>query len=554
MIPRASHHVLRSASAIAGLSVVAACYTGGPETTANGDGNGNTTSALCTKVIPGPAPLRRLTQLQYDNTIRDLLGDTSQPSQSFPPDQKQGDFTNTAVALTVSPLLAQGYQSAAEAVATRAVAKGATFFGCDPVKAGEDACAKTFVDAFGKRAYRRPLTAAESAALFALYTANRTNADFNNGVQAVIELVLQSAAFLYLPEIGSVDGKKDDAVPLTSYEMASRLSYLLWNSMPDDALFAAAATDALKTPDQIATQARRMLGDPKAHSAVEDFFAQWLHVKDLASVAKDPGVYPDFDNTMRAAMQAETLAFVDWVIWQSDARVETLLTAPVSFVNVSTAKVYGITGVTSTTPVKTDLDPKQRAGILTQPAILTSLSKPDRSSPVVRGKFIRERFLCQPVSPPPTDIIITPPKITPGVSTRDAFSQHSVDPKCSGCHKLMDPIGFGFEAFDGIGRFRTMDQGRPVDSSGSLLGSDVDGAFNGAPELAKKLAGSQEVRDCVAVEWFRYGHGRGETPDDACSLDTLKKAFTAANYDVRELIVAITQTNAFRYRPAQVKP
>ncbi len=553
MIPRVSHHVLRSASALAGLSVVAACYSGGPLTNADGTDNGTTTSSLCAKTVPGPAPLRRLTQLQYDNTVRDLLGDNTHPSQSFPPDQKQGDFTNTAVALTVSPLLAQGYESAAEVIAARAIAKGATFFGCDPVK-GEDACAKTFVAAFGKRAYRRPLTTEETQTLFdKLYTPNRMDADFNNGIQAVVEAMLQSASFLYLPEIGAVDRKKDDAVPLTSYEMASRLSYLLWSSMPDDALFAAADADALRTPEQIAAQARRMLGDPKAKSAVEDFFAQWLHVRDLGSVAKDPGVYPDFDNTMRAAMQAETLAFVDWVMWQSDARVETLLTAPVSFINASTAKVYGITGVTSATPVKTDLDPKQRAGIITQPAILTALSKPDRSSPVVRGKFIRERFLCQTISPPPTDVIITPPKITPGVSTRDAFSQHSIDPKCSGCHKLMDPIGFGFESFDGIGRFRTVDQGKPVDASGSLIGSDVDGTFIGAPELAKKLAQSQQVRDCVAVEWFRYGHGRGETPDDACSLDTLKKAFSAANYDVRELIVALTQTDAFRYRP-QVKP
>jgi hypothetical protein len=349
--------------------------------------------------------------------------------------------------------------------------------------------------------------------------------------------------------MGRTDGAKDGALPLTSYEMASRLSYLLWSSMPGDALFAAADADALRTPDAIAAQARRMLADPKAKTAVEDFFAQWLHVRDLDTVLKDPTVYPDFNSALRADMTSETLAFVDWVLWTSDGRVETLLTAPVSFINASLAKVYGVSGVTGTALQMTKLDPTQRAGILTQPSILTALAKPDRSSPVVRGKFIRERFLCQQVSPPPSNIIITPPKIQAGVSTREAFSEHDKVEPCKSCHVMMDPIGFGFEEFDGIGRFRTLDQGQPVDSSGTLLYSDVDGNFNGAPQLAKMLAQSQEVRDCVALEWFRYGNGRGETTDDACSLDTLKKAFAAANYDVRELIVALTQTDAFRFRP-----
>lgn len=543
---------MKPALALLGAACVAACYSGGPTDGASGPGP-DPTAPSCAKVSPGPAPLRRLTQTQYDNTVRDLLGDASHPAQAFPPDQRLGDFSNTAVALTVPPLLAQGYEGAAEALAARAVAK-AGFVPCDPTKIGEDACAKQLIAQLGKRAYRRPLAQDEADALFALYTTNRTGADFKNGVTAVVEAMLQSAQFLYLPELGAPDRAQDGAVPLTSYEMASRLSYLLWSSMPDDALFAAADANQLVTPEQIATQARRMLADPKAKDALHDFFAQWLKVNDVDAVTKDPTTYPEFTPAVRASMHAETLAFVDWVLWGGgDGKVETLLTAPVSFLDANTAKLYGLSGVTSTTPQKTQLDPAQRAGVLTQPSILTALSKPDRSSPVVRGKFVRERLLCQPVAPPPGDLVITPPKITPGVSTREMFSQHSKVEPCKSCHTMMDPIGFGFEAFDGIGRFRTTDQGKPVDASGTLAYSDVDGDFVGAVALAKKLAQSQEVRDCVALEWFRYSVGRGDTPDDACSLATMKSAFSAASFDIRELFVAMTQTYAFRYRP-QVKP
>jgi len=547
-----SHNVRKAAYAFAvsalAFGALGACYSGGPPDPSPDSQN---PQATCAKVSPGPAPLRRLTQTQYNNTIRDLLGDASKPADSFPPDQKLGDFTNTAVALTVPPLLASGYEQAAETLAAAAL-KNKSFLPCDPVKAGEDACAKQLIATFGKRAFRRPVAQDEADALFALYTTNRAGADFTNGATAVVEAILQSALFLYLPEFGQAASAQDGAVPLTSYEMASRLSYLFWQSMPDDALFAAADSDALKTPEQVAAQARRMLADPKAKTALHDFFAQWLRVRDLEGSTKDPMTYPDFTPQMRASMEAETLAFVDWVLWEGGGKVETLLTAPLSFVDANTAKLYGLTS-TSNVPVKTQLDPTQRAGILTQPSIMAALGKPDRSSPVVRGKFVRERFLCQPVSPPPQNIVITPPKITPGVSTREMFSEHSKVEPCKSCHVLMDPIGFGFEEFDGIGRFRTVDQGQKVDATGTLAYSDVDGDFNGAVELAKKLAQSQEVRDCVALEWFRYASGRGDTDQDACSLSTMKSAFKDAQFDIRELLVAITQTYAFRYRP-QVTP
>jgi hypothetical protein len=557
---------------IAGCGVVLAACVGSigdggdlpgalPGAAPGGSGLGGTsqTQVLCTTPSPGAAPLRRLTQAEYNNTVRDLLGDSSNPAAAFPPDQKVGAFSNTAISLTVSPLLAQGYETAAEQLASRAIGNLAALSSCDTATIGEDACATQFIATFGKRAFRRVLTQDETTGLLALYQANKAGADYNNGIQAVIEAILQSAPFLYRAEFGDAARAlagppgSGGVVPLTSYEIASRLSYFLWGSMPDDALFAAADRNQLLTADQIAAQATRMLADPKAHPAVDEFFGEWLGVDDIDNAPKDPATYAIYTPQVRDAMQSETLAFVDWVMWQSDATVGTLLTSPVTFANASLAQVYGVQGVTGDAMQKVQLDPAQRAGIITQGAVLTVLAKPDRSSPVLRGKFVREKLLCQTVSPPPQNIVITPPPVTPGVSTREMFSMHSTVEPCKSCHALMDPIGFGFEHYDGIGRWRTVDQGQPVDASGTLSASDVNGTFDGAVALAKKLAQSKEVSDCVATQWFRYAIGRGDTTEDACTLQSLKQSMSGSKSDMRKLLVAITQADTFRYRPA-VKP
>lgn len=539
---------------LGGGFALAACIgtigDGGPGVAPGADAGADArTQALCKNISPGVAPLRRLTQSEYNNTVRDLLGDTSSPANAFPPDQKVGDFSNTAVALTVSPLLAQSYETAAEQLATTAVGNLSTLSSCDPAATGETQCATQFIQTFGQRAFRRPVTQDETTTLLALYQANRSGADYKNGIQSVIEAILQSAPFLYRPEFGVPGGAQGGVVPLTSYEMASRLSYFFWGSMPDDALFAAASGDQLRSPAQIAMQAARLLADAKAQPAVSQFFGEWLGVDSIANAPKDPVTYPEYTSDVRTAMQQETLAFVDWVMWKSDAKLGTLLTAPVSFLNQSLAQVYGVSGVTGTALQQVQLDATQRAGVVTQGAVMAILAKPDRSSPVLRGKFVREKLLCQTISPPPQNIVITPPSVMPGVSTRQLFSMHATVEPCKSCHSLMDPVGFGFEHYDGIGRWRTLDQGQPVDASGTLTASDVNGSFSGAVDLAHKLAQSQEVSDCMAVEWFRYAMGRGETTDDACSLQSLKQGFTKSQANIRDLLVLVTQTDAFLYKP-----
>jgi hypothetical protein len=497
-------------------------------------------------ISPGPAPLRRLTQVQYNNTVRDLLGDTTHPADLFPPDEFVGAFSNQAVAQTVSPVLAQSYQTAAESLTANALAHPELILPCDP-KTGEDACARLFIQKFGRRAYRRPVTDAEVAALFAVYKNDRAdgNADFNDGIGAVLETILQSAPFLYRPEFGAA--VNSGTVALTSYEIAARLSYTLWNSLPDSQIDAAADADQLQTPEAIAAEARRMLADPKALMSLHDFFDQWLGVLSLPTVNKDASLFPEFTNALQASMETETHAFFDYVMGTAGASMEALLTAPVSFLDKNTGPLYGVSGL-SDVPQMVMLDPSQRAGILTQPSLMAIYSHSNQTSPVPRGKFVRERLFCEDLPPPPPGLVITLPEVQPGSTARQRFAIHDSNVACSPCHVRMDPIGFGFEHMDPIGRYRTLDQGLPVDSAGHLSANGIEKDFCSVPELSRLLLGSPEVDACIVTEWFRYASGRSETDADACTLASVLRAF-GNGADIRELIVASTQTDAFRYRP-----
>jgi hypothetical protein len=524
---------------------------GGSTTTQNTPGHIDPAVACNGTPAPGAAPLRRLTQSQYNNVVRDLLGDTTHPADAFPPDETVGVFSNNAASQTVPALLAQAYFTASEALAQKALTNKNAILPCNPAS-GEDACARQFVQTFGKKAYRRPLTTAEIDDLVAVYTDNKTGGTFDDGLEAVIETILNSATFLYVEEYGDVSQSKAGVVPLTGYEMASRLSFFLWNSIPDDALYAAAEKGELATKEQIIAQARRMIADPKAHDATSEFFDQWLELKRVTSLSKDSATYPGFDDATRASLLGEVRAFTSWVTFSSDGRLPTLLTAPVTFLDSTSATFYG-EPFAGTGLQKVDLDATKRGGILTQGAILATLSKPNQSSPVLRGKFVRERFLCQILPPPPPGLNIVPPEVKPGATTRERYAEHDKNQACAGCHRMMDPIGFGFEHYDGSGKYRDMDQGLPIDTKSDLTDTDVDGAFNGAVELGQRLSQSQQVRDCVATQYYRYALARAETDVDKCSLGITEKAFADGKADFRELIVGIASTDTFRYRP-EVKP
>lgn len=512
----------------------------------------------CDDVIdPGPAPLRRLTRVEYNNTIFQLLGDPSRPADAFPADEQAMGFFNQAEAQSVSPLLAERYMDAATDLAERHVDKFlAELGGC---RAGDAAACqgdvRRFVTTFGKRVFRRPLTDPEVDAHVALFdrgvTLGEGAYDARTGLRLVLQAMLQSPYFLYRVEFGRPEPVQDGVVPLSPYELATRLSYLLWNSMPDAALFEAADRGELSTPEQIESHARRLLAAPRAREAVRNFHRQWLALDRIDAIAangRDPTLYPDYDERLLPLLREEIEAFLDHAIFEEDADLETLFSAPYSMMNAELAAFYGVEGPRSSLFEKVELDPDKNAGFLTRGGLMAMLAKPERSSPVHRGLFVRERILCQ-VPPPPPDVVPEPPDVDPSRTTREQFIQHEQDPLCAGCHSLMDPIGFGFEHYDALGRYRETEWGRPIDATGYLIDTlDIDGEFDGAVELARRLAGSQQVRDCVATQWFRFAYGRAETDADECSMQKVRATFADSGYDIKELLIALTQTEAFRYR------
>jgi len=514
---------------------------------------GQAEGPICKGLQPGKSPIRRMTRFEYDNTVRDLLGDTTEPAKNFVAEEEAMGFNNQATALGVTELLAEQFMDASEQVAANAAKGMNSLLPCDPAEIGEDTCARQFISSFGKRAYRRPLASAEVDKLYALYQWGKQAYGFSNGVQVALQAMLQSPFFLYRVEFGSPDPVEGDVVELNSYEIASRLSYLIWGSMPDDELFHAADAGELGTAGEIAAQARRMLDDPKARAAVENFNFQWLGMRTVETLNKDMSMYPDFKPELRGLWKEETLAFLDHVIFDEGGDVKDMFTAPYSMMNAELAAFYGISGPQGDAFEKVELDPVQRAGFLTHASLLAINAKPDQSSPVHRGKFVRERLLCQELPPPPNNAVIVAPDVTPGTSTRERFKEHAENPSCSVCHRMMDPLGFGFEHYDGMGRWRDMDQGLPGDASGEILASrDADGACDGAVEHASRLGDSEQVRQCVATQWFRFGYGHAEQEEDQCAMHQLQEAFKASGYNVKELIVALTQTDAFRYRRAVV--
>jgi Protein of unknown function (DUF1592)/Protein of unknown function (DUF1588)/Protein of unknown function (DUF1595)/Protein of unknown function (DUF1587) len=556
---------------------------GGASGGSGGAGSSNSGGPLVPQVCvgaapnPGLSPIRRLSLNEYATTVHDLLGvDTSMVLTTFPPDQllaTQGSgFSNNADALEVSALLAQDYMTASEGFAATVVANLGQLLPCatsiTATGSAADACAQTFVSTFGLRAFRRPLSAAEATTFFNLYTTGSTapeGSSFTDGISLVIEAMLQSPNFLYRVEHGAPASPSDLVAPVTDFEMATRLSYFFWETMPDDTLLSVAQAGQLHTTDQIQAQVQRLNQDPRAKTAVATFHDEWLNLPAIVGVSKDPTIYPTWTLSIASDEYTEAKTFVNSVFW-GDGTSDTLLHASYTYANAELAKFYGLTGPTGTDFVQVSEDPTQRAGILTLGAILSNNAKPNQTSPVLRGKYVREQLLCQTIPNPPPNIVITPPQVTPGTTTRQRFAQHESQALCQSCHVMMDGLGLGFEHYDATGRWRTTDQGLPIDDSGQVAGmaTDFDGPFHGAIELADKMAGSEMVRQCIVKQWFRYANGRSEiftvdtkgNPEalpqtDTCTLENLYQSFENSGHNMRDLQEQIALSDAFRYRNMQ---
>ena len=497
----------------------------------------------------GVSPLRRLDRREYNNTVRDLLGDNSSPADKFPSDH-QDDF-NFRRAGIVSTQDYSTVRDAAEALA--AAANVASLAPCGGGMA-EDACARKFATNFGLRAYRRPLTTGEVDNLMLLYKDARmmAMADYAGAIKIMLEGILQSPSFLYHWEGGPAAPMMEGRIiRLSDYENASRLSYFLWGSMPDQTLFDLAAAKKLNAPADLEAQARRMLGDTKARETVGQFLEEWMGLDAVLVRQKDLTTYPEFkDDQVKAAMIAEARTFLQHVVFDGDGLLATALQADYSYVNQPLAPIYGKTAQGMELK-QMQLDPAQRSGLFTQAGFLTVTGATNGSNPVKRGRKIFEGMLCQELPPPPANVP-QPKDPSMGGTTRERFAEHSSQKCAESCHQLMDPIGYAFENFDGIGKYRTMDNGGKVDAATHFVIDGTDQNFDGARELAQILSKSLSVRRCFATQWLRFAFKRKETDGDAASIDAIADAFAKSDNNIRDLLVGVAASRSFRYRaPAQ---
>lgn len=502
--------------------------------------------------------VRRMTHSQYNNTVRDLLGDYSRPADRFPPEDFVDGFKNQLRTQGMSPLLVDAYSNAAERLAKNAFRAGDinNLVPCKPASATDLKCRDAFIRKFGERAYRRPLTEAEVRRYTTLFsTQARTTGMFLDGARVVLEVMLQSPKFLFLT--GTSGG----------YDTATRLSYYLWNSTPDRALLDSAAKGELNTPQGIDKSARRMLEDPRAKESLAEFFNQWLRLDRALNAVKDRRRFPEFSPELAAMSVEETRRLLERVVWE-DRNFMEVFTANYGFLTADLARLYNAPAPTSEYQLVSFPPNTPRAGLLGQISFLASTAGPVETSPTARGIFVREQLLCQHIPSPPPGVNTNLPEPTAEKpqTRRQRMMAHVENPTCASCHKLMDPIGFGFEHFDGIGKFREKEviqvgataedeaagirsragkqMSLDLDASGSVAGLP-NSSFSDPKQLGNILANSQVCQECVVRQVFRYAYGRMETSSDQDTIQKLFAAFKDSGFHFKDLVVSIVKSPVF---------
>ncbi|MFN3326011.1 MAG: DUF1592 domain-containing protein [Bryobacteraceae bacterium] len=505
--------------------------------------------------------LRRLTHSQYNNTVRDLLGDLTRPADHFPQEDFLNGFTNQIEGQSVSPLLAEAYTVAAEKLAANAFRQGDSngLIPCKATSVHDAGCRDRFLREFGLRAFRRPLIDAEVRSYGALFTrAAVDHVDFRAGAKVVVEAMLQSPSFLFRLEAGPGE-------QFRQYEIASRLSYFLWDTMPNGELLRAAAASEFKDRESISRIARRMMDTPQARRSLDVFLAQWMRFDRVMASARNVRQYQDFGPSLLAAMTEETRHLFNHLVW-NDRNFMELFSSDYTFITARLAQLYGLEPPPQDFAMLKYPAGNHRAGILGHASFLTLTGNPNETSPTSRGLFVREHFLCQHVPPPPPGVDTNLPTVTEErpMTTRERLAVHTTNASCAACHSLIDPIGLGLEGFDNIGRFREkvvirIRQGRdavtnqprppqtielPLDTNGSIQGIP-NSQFSTPAELGRILSNDSTCQRCVVKQLFRYAMGRHETPADQAQVDELFKSFRESGFRFRELVLSLVISPTF---------
>ncbi len=532
-----------------------------PEPSAGQGARPKTDPLDCSLLRPARAPLRRLTPLQYRNTVRDMFEGRVEPGPSFPVQTRTesrlaSGFSNDPERNVVGEATAEQIMIAAEETAEASIPALPALLPCSVAPQPSEDCAREFIAKFGRRAFRRPVSAEETEALLSVHRLGvRFGEDFADGIAAMTAALLQMPAFLYLPEPGV--SLTAGVRALTDLELASRLSYLLWDSAPDEVLLQAAERGELRVPNRLQNEVRRLVADPRARPALVRFFREWMHVQPV-----QPGdrVDPALDERLSAALDEGLERQVVAAI-QEGWSLRKLLTSTETFVNARLAQHLGLPAETAASDaewVRASLDPAAHAGLVTHPAVMAGLSHSHDPSYVRRGVFVIERLLCQPLGAPPanaqavTDALPLPPE----ASALERSTSVRARPDCRGCHVKIDPVGLSFNGFDELGRLRSADRfGNAVPTAGTTtLFSPTGQAFSGAADLMGQVAASGLAEPCFSRQWVRFTFGRLDGSDDACLVRELSSRLAGEDGSIFEMLFALVTSDAFSHRTVRELP
>jgi hypothetical protein len=511
--------------------------------------------------VPTNARVLRLSYEEYDRALKDLLHLPVEESLNFPAEQAGlGPYVGYAD-LRVGERLLTELERSATSLAERVVGSAeayAAVVGCDPAAAG---CRDQFIDGFGLRAFRRPLSTSEQARYRAIFDRGAellaSGNAFRDGVQLTLQAILQSPKLLYRIEVG--DGASDAVgVRLSGYEVATRLSFMLAGTTPDAELLAAARDGALATPEGIVAAARRLVSGPGFEERALSFHERWMQLDELGSLAKDAVTFPTFSPELVTSMRGEAQRFVRAVTLEGNGAVSALLTSPFGFVDQRLAGLYGLQGAFGSELTRVDhAAGSGRLGLFTQAAFLAGHSSSSSgTSPILRGVFLLRRVACSNIPDPPPGAQMQEPTMPPASevrTTRDYFSWKTSMAACAGCHTLINPTGFAFEHFDGLGQWRDSDRGAPVDTTGTLRLGTKELAFGGASELLAALAQEPQVQACYAKNWLQFAYGRREEEGDSRALGLAAQRLQAGDFSIRDLAVALTERPAFNHLPPKAE-
>lgn len=508
--------------------------------------------------VPATARLRRLLGYQYKNAIADLLGAEAAAVVRPPADGLLNGFAAIANAsLAVAPAEVELYEQNAFAAAALAIQSNDAlpFRLCTPIAYDDAACAQQIIALWGKRVYRRTLSSDEVTRWTqVLLDGAEVYGDFDFGLEFVLAGMLQSPNFLYMVEVGVPVPNEVGRQRLTGYEIATRLSFFLLGTTPSVELLDAAAQGALDSPEGVRMHATQLLADPRAREALHAYFEETWGLADLPALHRPELGYSP---SIAASMRAETLRFIDEIVWDQNADARSLFSGDFTYLNDELAAFYQLPSTgTGAELIRVMLDPSsERRGLLTQGAFLARFAHPDRSSPTLRGKYVRENILCQAVPAPPNDVNTTLPESVEDDAprtTRDRLAAHVENESCAGCHYLMDPLGFPLERFDQAGRSRDTEHGLPIRTDSEVDGVEVANAV----ELGNLIAEHPDAPDCMVRNLFRHGVGHIEEIGESASLLLVQNAFENSGYRLQDVLIDIVSSDAFRFvsQPEGVSP